>query len=427
MHHDTPTAAATARLSHPDPSERMAALEDLCLAGDPAALIRAAGALLADRDPAVRELAGRHLAQIGTTEAAAQACPYIASPDIGVRNLAGDVLTRIGAPAVPVLAAAIDDPDKDVRKFAIDVLALLPAWELSHRIAARLTDEDANVRLAAIDALGALQATEHQDALLALYEPEPLARPSIVAAMGRFARAGAGVDLAFFGRALADEDPVVQLAAAEALADLDDPSLIDLLIEKAHHVDPMARPVLLHALVRLLEVYPDHTAALPPSLRTHFLDMLADVDLTYVVSAVKGLRLLDAEGTLPDVLAHAGRDDALDVEIFHTLLAVPAPLRPLADAVDRQVLPPDPAAQLALGLIMQQALAPEDLPEAAALLVDHFDALDAETKIAALNLCLHLNEEALFGLVEAGLRDPDPTVQDFASDAAQDLGLAPSY
>lgn len=425
MNTPSPSDTAAGRLAHPDPSERMAALEALTLTNDAAALAQAAGDLLADDDPAVRECAGRYLVALGTTEAAARACPYIASPEIGIRNLAGEVLTQIGPPAVPVLAAAIDDPDKDVRKFAIDVLSLLPAHNLSYRIAAHLDDEDPNVRLAAIDALAALGASEHADALMAMYDPEPLARPGIVAALGVFTEHTDAIDPAFFGRALGDDDPVVQFAAAEALSRVHDPSLITLLVDKVHHVDPMARPVVLDSLVGLLETYPDHTAELPLSLRRYFVEMLDDPDSTYVVAAVKGLRFVDAAGTLPEALARTGTNDAVDVEIFTTLTRLPAPLPPLIETTRQGALAPDPAAQYVLGLIMQQALDPSVFPDAAAFLRTWFDALQADTKIAAINLCVHLGDPALFDLLEAGLQDPDPTVQSFAADAAQDVGLTP--
>ena len=410
-------------LVHEDPFERIAALEAVGLSASPEELAEAAGRLLADPDPGVRDAAARHLTALGSHEAAERALPYIASTDITVRNLAGEVLTQIGAPAVPVLAGAVDDADKDVRKFAIDVLALLPAQALVGCIAARLDDPDANVRLAAVDALAALGAAEHADALRALYDREPLARPSIIMALGSF---GGATDLAFFAQALADEDPVLQFATAEALAEIDRPDVLDLLLDKVATVDPMARPVMLASIVRLLEARPDQATGAPAEVETYLREMLADVDDTYVTAAIRGLRLLDVEATLDDALAAAGRSDRIDVELFTTLLAVTDPLGRLIDAWERGLLGADAAAQFVLGLLMQEALPLAGWAAAADFVAARYADLDADTKIAAVSLSHRLGHPALVAIVAAGLRDPDPSARTFAQDAARDLGCSPT-
>ena len=218
-----------ARIENADAFERLDALDALSLEADEHTVAQAAARLLADADPGVREEAARLLENLATEEAAALVVPYIASEDITVRNLAGEVLVKIGAAAVEALAPALDDDHHDVRKFAIDVLAQLPAQRLADRIAARLHDDDDNVVLAAVDALGDLRATEHHDALRALYDHRPLARPSIVAALGAF---GSEVDLDLLEQALDDEDPVVQYTAAEALAQQHLPGVLGLLLRK---------------------------------------------------------------------------------------------------------------------------------------------------------------------------------------------------
>jgi HEAT repeat protein len=82
-----------------------------------------------------------------------------AEDNAGLRNAATEALVRIGPPAAPLLSAALDDADHDVRKFAADILG-----EIGPRIAplavdalvARLADQDGNVRAAAAEALGRL-------------------------------------------------------------------------------------------------------------------------------------------------------------------------------------------------------------------------------------------------------------------------------
>ena len=353
--------ALLTRIEHADPFERMDALDALRVEADERTVAQTASRLLADADPGVREEAARLLETLATEEAAALTVPYIASDDITVRNLAGEVLMKIGAPAVPALASALDDPHHDVRKFAIDVLAQLPARPLAGCIAARLRDEDDNVVLAAVDALGNLGAVEYHDALRDLYDRRPLARPGIVAALGAF---GSEADLGFLEGALADEDPVVQYTAAEALARQHAPEVLDLLLRKVDQVDPMARPVILGSLVDFYEANPDQ-AALPASLKGFLAEMLGDFDPDYQCAAARGLHAFLDDETVDTLMAHAGETDALDVELFKTLADYPDAFHRIVENVDAGRVAARHAAGFVLGLLAQQRIPEQDLAEVA--------------------------------------------------------------
>ncbi len=407
------------RIENADTFERLDALDALSMDADEHVLAQAASRLLADDDPGVREEAARLLEALATEEAAALIVPYIASDNITVRNLAGEVLVKIGAPAVPALVPALDDAHHDVRKFAIDVLAQLPARELAGQIAARLHDEDDNVAMAAVDALGDLGAVEYHEALRALYDRQPLARPSIVSALGAF---GSEADLDFLEHALADEDPVVQYTAAEALAQQHDPEVLELLLRKIDQVNPMARSVVLHSIVGFYEANPDQVA-MPASLKGYLLEMLDDFDRDYRCAAARGLRaLLDGE-TVDQLMAHAGQDDTLDLEMFKTLAAYPDIFHRIVENVEAERVAASHGAGFVLGFLAQQIIPEHDVAEVARFLAGRFDELDAETKVAAVGLCQNLEHPALHAVIRAGLADPDTEVSAFAADAAYMLGL----
>ena len=411
--------AFVSRIEQADAFERLDALDALSMAADEHTVAKAAAHLLADDDPGVREEAARLLQALATEEAAALTVPYIASDNITVRNLAGEVLVKIGAPAVPALAPAIDDDHHDVRKFAIDVLAQLPARDLAGRIARRLHDQDDNVALAAVDALGDLGATEYHDALRDLYDRQPLARPSIVAALGAF---GSEADLGFLEHALADEDPVVQYTAAEALAQQHAAEVLDLLLRKIDQVDPMARPVVLGSIVGFYEANPDQ-AAMPSSIKGYLVEMLDDFDHDYRCAAARGLRaFLDGE-TVDALMAHAGTDDTLDLEMFKTMAAYSDVFRRIVENVEAGRVAAQNAAGFVLGFLAQQLIPEDETAEVARFLVGHFDEFDAETKVAALGLSQSLGNPALHAVIRAGLADPDTEVNTFAADAAYTLGL----
>ncbi len=412
------------RLHNDDPSVRAHALDDLRDKASPRVMARTAAPLLADPDPGLRERAAHLLTTLSDLHAAAvEVAPFIAHDNITTRNLAGEVLADLGRPAVEALAPYLHDDDHDVRKFAIDVLAQLPANGLTHDIADALDDPDANVRLAAVDALGALGAWQYSDALLDLYDDEPLARPDILHAMGRF---GPHASLDLLERGLQDDQPVIQLAAAEALASQDDPEVIDLLLGHVDRVAPMARPVVLHSIIELCSNYPQYQHTLPGELKDAFLDMLGDPDSTYRCAAAHGLQWFVSDDAFTAMLAHAGHDDKLDMALFTTLLQHPAPFDPLHQAATSGIMPIDAAAPFTVGLLAEGGLSTAALGQAGAFLQQHFGALDVDDKVTTLGLCQQLDQAALHGVVEAALSDPHPDVQTLANDMTPRSASSPS-
>ncbi len=403
-------------LATEDATVRSAAFDEL-IADDPPDITRSvAAAALADADAGIREEAARWLTEHRTPAVAAKVAPQIGSDNITTRNLAGEVLADMGACAIQALVAFVDDPDHDVRKFALDVLAQIPeAVSVTDVIAERLEDDDANVRLAAVAALGALGAAEHGDELRALYDADPLARPDVVTAMGAF---GAKGDFALLERALSDDNPVVQLSAAEALASQDGPGVLERLLRQVERVNPMARPIVLNSIIERCERLPAAAVDLPDTLEPHLQEMLADPSSAYRCAAARGLRFFSTEQTVESMLAHAGEDDDLDVELFQTLTRHPNPFAPVHRATSANRMDPGAAATFTLGLLAQEAIPPDAFTRAGSFLQRHFDRLSADDKMTAIGLCEQLGRPELQPVIEAAQSDPDPSIRAFADDLA---------
>jgi HEAT repeat protein len=106
---------------------------------------------------------------------------------IGARDAAAAALTRLGAPALEPLVAALSATDPDLRLASAAVLGDVKDRRAAAPLAARLADVDPNVRAAAAEALGKIGGPDAAATLLA---------------------------------ALDADDPTLQLAAVEALAAL---------------------------------------------------------------------------------------------------------------------------------------------------------------------------------------------------------------
>ncbi len=399
-----------------DPEQRSQALEHIARTAPSATVAAVAAEALADADAGIREQASYLLVEQPTLEDAEHVAPHIASEDITTRNLAGEVLVQMGTVAVEALAPYLADDDHDTRKFAIDVLAQLPdaARPLAPEIAKALDDPDANVRLAAIAALGELGAAEYSDELRARYDEHPLARPDVVHAMGAF---GPQADLELLEDALGDENPVVQLAATEALSTLHAPEILDLLLRKVDDVDPMARPVVLNGIVERCQTQ-QAPPELPARLKVYFLDMLSDPSPEYRCAAAQGLRFFSDEGTFEAMLAHAGHDDDLDMELFKTLTTHPEPFLPVYRTTETGQMDGGTAATFTVGLLAQGAVQEPYMARAGTFLQRHFEALSADDKMTAIGLCQQLDRPELQGVLLAAQSDPDPSISSFAADTA---------
>lgn len=176
---------------------------------------------LSDNDKGVRDICALALTRLGNSDAhinassiAKAVVSLIAHDDIEVRNLAGDVLIKLGPQAVDALYPYLTDSAADNRKFACDIIGLSNNPAAIPKVRAILSDIDDNVRCAAVEALGFLKADDLLGDIIAMYDDEPV-RPYVVAAIGNI---GGKQAQEFLLRIMNEPDEFVQIAAVDALA-----------------------------------------------------------------------------------------------------------------------------------------------------------------------------------------------------------------
>ena len=150
--------------------------------------IKAFANALLDSDIGIRDIS--HRALIETPEEFKSICasavaPYINTTEIELRNLAGEILTKIGATSVPILLPYLKSNDFDVRKFACDILGLIADESIVPYVTPLLSDTDKNVQLSAVETLGNLSAQSALDMLIMAYENFEEIKPSVIESIGK--------------------------------------------------------------------------------------------------------------------------------------------------------------------------------------------------------------------------------------------------
>lgn len=102
--------------------------------------------VLKDEDAGVKEAALNALVTIGGKEVAEAVRPMVSLEDAALRNLAIEILQQVGFDALETISSMLNDPDDDVVKFAIDIMAGIKEADCAILLAPLSRHANPNVR-----------------------------------------------------------------------------------------------------------------------------------------------------------------------------------------------------------------------------------------------------------------------------------------
>jgi len=108
------------QMASPDVAVRREAIREILACPDAARLL--AHHLKQELDPSARELVIAGLARLNDATAVAELVEGLRSEDPSLRNLVIDTLKELSVDVSPVLRSLLDDPDADLRIFAVNIL-----------------------------------------------------------------------------------------------------------------------------------------------------------------------------------------------------------------------------------------------------------------------------------------------------------------
>lgn len=129
-------------------------------------------AALRDPEPMVREIAAQGLGYLGDERAAAPLAAALKDPDVHVRRRAASALITTPAKSVirELTEATLRDPDATVRRFAVEALGWIGDPAVVTTLARAAQDPSPDVRRYAATQLGRLKDAAGLDALISLFK-----------------------------------------------------------------------------------------------------------------------------------------------------------------------------------------------------------------------------------------------------------------
>ncbi|MCX7875667.1 MAG: hypothetical protein N2321_05785 [Melioribacteraceae bacterium] len=199
--------------------------------------------LLADNDKGVRNAVSMFIINSQDSNFSKYVVPFVTSKDISVRNLAGEVLLKLGSNAVDAMIEFDHQNDDDTLKFIVDILGLIGDQRASLFVMGILSSsENDNVILACIEALGNLRYENSVEVLMLFYDRNELYKPTIVEALGKIGSAEA---LGFLTAKFSTEDELTQYSILESLGFLGNIETFFFLLEQVNNVSgPLVIPLI---------------------------------------------------------------------------------------------------------------------------------------------------------------------------------------
>lgn len=167
----------------------------------------------------------------------------ISSPDIKLRNLAGEILIKRQSNSVLPLLSILPNTNDDDRKFIIDILGLIDDSRSIKPIEDVLINEkNENVILACIEALGNLHSEDSLQLIIECFEKNDLYRPTIIEAVGKI---GSAKGLSFLQKVYEQEDELVKYSIVESLGKIGNEETFFFLLNELNKTNgPLVYPII---------------------------------------------------------------------------------------------------------------------------------------------------------------------------------------
>jgi HEAT repeat protein len=257
---------------------------------------------LKNPDRSIREESSEQLSQNGTPENAGELCSYLYDDDITIRNLAAEILVKMGPIAERALLKEAQSSDSDVRKFAVDIMALIGSPVYGPTLCSLLDDSNENVVCSAAEALGRVRYKDSVGPLINCQKKHPYSEIQVIEALGSI---GSNDALPTLYEKLQSSNVVLAFAAVEAVGNIGTNEALDKLFSLLNVKNLSLRNAVLSTILKL--AVSGNRQELSKASAGKFVDYLLEAansdDATVRSSIVKELAFWNGENVVSALIA----------------------------------------------------------------------------------------------------------------------------
>ena len=302
------------------PSERQTAVESLYNENISDSLVEDICTMLNDTDKGVRNAVDLMLTVNPSTQIPKYLVKYISSPNISTRNLAGEILLKIGNNSVEAMLESIYTGNDDDKKFIVDILGLIGDPKAAHEILELLKiNKNDNVIMACIEALGNLKYEPAIEFMIFIYDKNELYKPTITEALGKI---GTSKALSFIISKYNDEDSLTKFSMIESLGLVGNQESFYFLISELNHTEgPLIWPII-ESICLLKDKY-GLDIPFDEKMKNSILQTIEEADAKYKKAAVNLIIAFEGPDIMQACIKVFGEDYETDEMIKPKLLESP--------------------------------------------------------------------------------------------------------
>ncbi len=203
---------------------------------------------LQDDDSGIQQAAMDALIAFEEEVAVYQVLPLLSDRRVHVRNMAREILDKIGGHGIDLFQPHVKDKDEDVRKMIADILGSIRGPESKKMLIEMLQDPCNNVRSSAAEGLGRVGDSSAVEALIGLLNDEDWGALFAAGALGRIGDRRAIRPLMHL---VSSGKTELQIAAIEAIGQVGGEEAVDGLMEAIDSADPDVARTAIKGVVRL--------------------------------------------------------------------------------------------------------------------------------------------------------------------------------
>lgn len=307
-------------LNSEDPSERSSAIESLTNEDLSEEVVKTLCSMVGDPDKGVRNSVDYMLSSNPNPDIPSNLVRYISSENINTRNLAGEILLKLGSSSVKAMLHSLKDANDEDIKFLVDLLGLIGDEEAAPVILEILQkNNDENVILACIESLGNLKYQDALDTIISFYDINELYKATIFEAIGKI---GSSKALDFIISNFQAEDDLTKFSMIESLGMIGNEKTLFFLISVLTELNgPLIWPII-EAIFFLKEKF-NLDIPFDERMKNLILDTIDEADIRYKKTAAKLITAYDSNEIMPACLKIYGEDIETDEIIKPKIFEAP--------------------------------------------------------------------------------------------------------